>query len=70
MKFIRDNFTSPRGRFFSSMEKIVDNFTSLRGRSDSLREEVVEKEKHVRCIIPPVVSPSQRWHVVQHKNFS
>ena len=21
----------------------------------------------MRCIIPPVVSPSQRWHVVQHK---
>ena len=24
----------------------------------------------MRCIIPHVVSPSQRWHVVQHKNFS
>ena len=27
------------------------------GRPSSLREEVVEKEKPVRCIIPPVVSP-------------
>ena len=81
MKFTRDNFTSPRGRFFSSKENIADNFTSprnlagerhvsptrpvfLRGRPNSPREEVVEKEKLVRCIIPPVVSPGQRWHVV------
>ena len=21
----------------------------------------------MRCIIPPMVSPGQRWHVVQHK---
>ena len=81
MKFTRDNFTSSRGRFFSSKEKIVDNFTSsrnmarerhvylakpvfLRGRPSSQREEVEEKEKSVRCIIPPVVSLGQRWHVV------
>ena len=86
MKFTRDNYTSPRGRFFSLREKIANNFTSLRnmagerhvsltipvfprGRSSSLREEVVEKEKHVKCIIPPLVYPSQRWHVVQHKKF-
>ena len=72
MMFTRDNFTSPRGRFFSSREKIADNFTSPRkkawkrhvsptipiflgGRCSSLREEVAEKEKLVRCIIPPVV---------------
>ena len=42
----------------------------LRGRPSSPRKEVVEKEKHMRYIIPPVVSPSQRWHVVQHKFFS
>ena len=36
----------------------------VRGRPSSPRDEVAEKEKHVRCIIPPVVSPSQRWHVV------
>ena len=87
MKFTKDNFTSPRGRFFSSKEKIVDKFTSLRnlvgerlfsltipiflrGRPNSPREEVVQKEKPVRCIIPHVVSPSQRWPVVQHKKFS
>ena len=81
MKFTRDNFTSLRGRFFSSKKKIADNFTSprnltrerrvspaipifLRGRPSSPREEVVKKEKYVRCIIPPVVSPDQRWHVV------
>ena len=87
MKFTKDNFTSPRGRFFSSREKITNNFTSPsnlarerhvsptthvvpRGRPSSLMEEVVEKEKVVRCIIPLVVSPSQRWHVKQHKkNF-
>ena len=81
MMFTRDNFTSLIGRLFSSREKIADNFTSLRkkarerhvsparpifprGRLSSPRE-----EKHVRCIIPPMVSPSQRWHVVQHKKF-
>ena len=86
MKFTRDKFTSPRGRFFFSREKIADNFTSLRkkagkrhvsptipiflrGRPSSPREEVVEKEKLVRCIIPLMVSPSQRWHVVHHKKF-
>ena len=74
MKFTRDSFTSLRGRFFSSKEKIADNFTYIRnlarerhvslaipvfprGRPSFPREEVVEKEKHVRCIIPPVVSP-------------
>ena len=87
MKFTKDSFTSPRGRFFSSKEKIVDNFTSLRnlarkrhvslvipmflrGRPSSPREEVAEKEKPMRCIIPPMVSPGQRWHVVQHNKIS
>ena len=81
MMFTRDNFTSPRGRFFSSREKIANNFTSLRkkvgerhvslvipvfprGRTGALREEVTWKENPMRCIIPPVVSPSQWWHVV------
>ena len=80
IKFIKDNFTSQRGRFFSSKEKIADNFTSprnltrerhvsssihvfLRGRPSSPREEV-EKENPMRCIIPPMVSQGQRWHVV------
>ena len=87
MKFTRDNFTSLRGRYFSSKEKIANNFSSLRnlagerhvslaipffliGRPSSPREEVVEKEKHVRCIIPLVVSLGQRWHMVQHKKIS
>ena len=26
-------------------------------------------ERPMRCIIPPRVSPGQRWHVVQHKKF-
>ena len=86
MKSTRYNFTSQRGRFFSSKEKIVDNFTYprnlagerhvsptrpvfLRGKPSSPREEVAEKEKPMRCIIPLVVSPGQRWHVVQHKKF-
>ena len=30
MKVTRDNFSSPRGRFYSSREKIADNFTSPR----------------------------------------
>ena len=82
MKFTRDNFTSPRGRFFSSKEKIADNFTFprnlegeihvslarpifIRGRPSSPREEAVKKEKPIWCIIPPMVSLGQRWHVVQ-----
>ena len=86
IKFTKDNFKSPRGRLFSSKEKIVDNFTFptnlarerhvspaipvfLRGRHNFPREEVVEKEKPVRCIIPPMVSSGQRWHVVQYKKF-
>ena len=35
-----------------------------RGRPNSPREEVVKKEKPVRCIIPPMVSSCQWWHVV------
>ena len=72
MKFTGDNFTSLRGRFFSSKEKIANNFTSLRNLAgerhvspaipvflrgpSSLREEAAKKEKHVRCIVPHVVS--------------
>ena len=40
-----------------------------KGGPGSPRDGVAEKERHVTCIIPPMVSPSQRWHVVQHKNF-
>ena len=39
MKFTRENFTSPRGIFFSSREKIADTFTSLRN--------LVGGERHV-----------------------
>ena len=65
---IADNFTSPRNlaeeRHVSPTRPIF-----LRGRPSFPREEVVEKEKPMRCIIPPMVSPGQRWHVVQHKKF-
>ena len=86
MEFTRDNFTSPRGRFFSLKEKIADNFTSPRNlaweghvsparpvfprsRSSSPMEEVAEKEKSVRCIIPPVflLVKGGIWH--NTKNF-
>ena len=65
---IADNFTSPREK---AGERHVSPTIPIfpRGRPSSLREEVTEKENHVRCIIPFVVSPGQRWHVVQHKNF-
>ena len=43
MKFTRDNFTSPRGRLFSSRVKIAGNFTSLRN---------LAKERHVSPAIP------------------
>ena len=59
MKFTRDNFTSLRNlageRHVSSVGLVF-----LRGRPSSPREEVVEKEKTVKCIIPPVVSHGQR----------
>ena len=65
---IADNFTSPRNlageRHDSQSIPIF-----LRGRPSFPKEEVVEKEKLVRCIIPPMVSPGQRWHVIQHKKF-
>ena len=43
MMFTRDNFTSPRGRFFSSSEKIANNFTFLRKKVE---------ERHVSLDIP------------------
>ena len=65
---IADNFTPPRDlageRLVSPTRPIF-----LRGRLSSPRKEVAEKEKPIRCIIPHVVSPYQRWHVVQHKKF-
>ena len=33
-------------------------------------ERVTKMERPARCIIPPKVSLSQRWHVVQHKKNS
>ena len=60
---IANNFTSPRNlareRHLSPTIPIF-----LRGRPSSPMVDVVEKENPVRCIIPLVVSPSQRWHVV------
>ena len=41
-----------------------------KGGPDSPRDGVAEKERRVTCIIPPMVSPSQRWYVVQHKKNS
>ena len=65
---IADNFTFPRNlageRHVSPARPIF-----LRGIPSSPREEVAEKEKLMRCIISLVVSPGQRWHVVQHKKF-
>ena len=43
MKFTKDNFTSPRSRFFSSREKIAENFTSPRNLAG---------ERHVSLAIP------------------
>ena len=62
--YLADNFTSLRNL---ARERHVSLAIPvfLKGRPNSPREEVVEKEKPVRYIIPPVVSPYQRWHVVQ-----
>ena len=60
---IANNFTFPRNLAREiHLSPAIPIFQ--RGRPSSPMEEVVKKEKHVRCIIPPVVSPSQRWHVV------
>ena len=55
------------------MMSLKEKFTSLKGMVGNKpvfsRERVAEMERPVRCIIPPRVSPSQRWLVIQHKNF-
>ena len=68
MLFTRDNFTSPRKK---AGKKHVSPTIPVfpRGRLSSPREEVTEKKNPMRCIIPPMVSLGQRWHVVQHKKF-
>ena len=60
MKFTKDNFTSLRGRFFASKEKIVDNFTSLRN---------LARERHVSLAIPVFLrgSPSSPREEVAEK---
>ena len=53
---------SPRDKF-TSFKDIVGNkhvFSS---------ERIALMERPVRCIIPPMVSLGQRWHVVQRKKF-
>ena len=42
----------------------------LRNKHVFSREGVAEMERLVRCIIPPRVTLSQRWYVVQHKKIS
>ena len=63
-----NNFTSPRNlveeRHVSPAKPVF-----VRGRPSSPRKEVAKKVKPVMCIISLVVSPSQMWHVVQHKKF-
>ena len=62
MKFTRDNFTSPRGRHFSSKEKIVDNFTSQRNMTG---------ERHVspaRPVFPRGRPSSPREEVAEKEN--
>ena len=60
---IVDNFTSPRNLVRERhVSPAIPVF--LRGRPSSPREEVVKKEKPMRHILPPVVSLSQRLHVV------
>ena len=62
----------PRGGHSSSryiMMSSRDKFTSLKDMVGNKYVFSREMERPVRCIIPPRVSPSQRWHVVQHKNF-
>ena len=53
----------------SSKDKLTSSKEKVRNKHVFSRERVTEMERHVRCIIPPRVSPGQMWHVVQHKKF-
>ena len=63
MMFTKDKFISLRGNggkgHVSPVMLIVP-----KGGPNYLRKGVVKKERCVRCIVPPMVSPGQRWHVV------
>ena len=53
----------------SPKEKITSPKDMMGNKPVFSRERVVEMKRPVRCIIPSMVSPDQRWHVVQYKNF-
>ena len=66
---IVDNFTSSREKAREGhVPPVIPIFP--RGGPSSSREKFVEMERPLSCIIPPRVSPGQRWHVVLHKKFS
>ena len=54
----------------SSRDKLISLKDMVGNKPVFPRERVAEIERYVRCVIPPRVSPGQRWHVVKHKKFS
>ena len=67
--FPRGGPSSPRYRMMSLREKFTSTKDTVGNKPIFSRERIAKMERQVRCIIPPRVSPSQRWHVVQHKKF-
>ena len=53
---------SPKDKFTSRKDMVGNKYVFS-------RERVAKMERPVKCIIPPRVSPGQRWHVIQHKKF-
>ena len=68
--FLGGGPSSPRYKIMSPMDKFTSPKDMVGNKLVFSRERVVEMERVLRCIIPSKVSPSQRWHVVQHKTFS
>ena len=65
--FLGGGPSSPRYKMMSPKDKFTSQKDMVGNKPVFSKERVVEMERLVRCIIPPRVSPIQRWHVVQHK---
>ena len=53
--FSKGNIFSPKERYFSPRGRSMNN--------------LAKREMPPTFVISPTISPVQKWHVVQHKNF-
>ena len=67
--FLGSGPSSPRYRMMSPRDKFTSSKDMVGNKPNFSRERVAKMERHVRRIIPPRVSPGQRWHVVQNTKF-